>query len=350
MPTLAEAVVLVAGQLSGVHARAVIAACEKASWYSAVAAASVTDVLPAPHKPIVAPLLNAWKQSNDVPGRAIALALEASLLQSGAHSGTSVEVVVSGPSTPAAPVRLTSEVVTKLINDARERVTLISFAFYGVKAVVDALDGAAARGVRVQLVAESPQFLDGGGGVGAYGAHAIYEWPPNDRQPPTAKLHAKALVVDSTDVLLTSANMTNAGQSDNLELGLLCRGGHTARSIQQHFDALIATGVLKPMASGAIAQSASAGDVGVGLLDDVLDPAVIPLAQAAIDAGWTDLEVGRSAGDAQDTPIEVAWPALRVGVLPSGVEAPTGIGDWDLRPPTGWTAQELTTVLEERLA
>ena len=72
----------------------------------------------------------------------------------------------------------------------------------------------------------------------------MYHWPTDQRDPPDAKLHAKAVIVDSRDILLTSANMTNAAYDKNIELGLLCRGGTTARRVQKHFDALVARGVL----------------------------------------------------------------------------------------------------------
>jgi len=48
-------------------------------------------------------------------------------------------------------------------------------------------------------------------------------------------------------VLLTSANMTAAAYDKNIELGVLCRGGGVARQVQNHFDALIARGILTLM-------------------------------------------------------------------------------------------------------
>lgn len=86
-----------------------------------------------------------------------------------------------------------------------------------------------ARGVRADIILESPENLDGGGGAGVYAKYGVYEWPLDQRSPANAKLHAKAVIVDTRDVLLTSANMTNAAYDKNIELGLLCRGGDTAR-------------------------------------------------------------------------------------------------------------------------
>ena len=110
--------------------------------------------------------------------------------------------------------------------------------------VIAVLDAAVARGVKVSLILESPENL-GGGRAHAHAKYRAYHWPLVHRDPPDAKLHAKAVIIDNRDVLLTSANMTNAAYDKNIELGLLCRGGGTASRVQKHFDALIARGVLR---------------------------------------------------------------------------------------------------------
>jgi len=89
---------------------------------------------------------------------------------------------------------------------------------------------------------------------------------------------------------------------------------------------------------------------GLDLLADVFDPAATPLAQAAIEAGWDQLVVGHPSGDADDTPIEVAWPDRRVGILPTDGARPATLKDWDLRTPAEWTTAELLTALTQGTA
>lgn len=113
--------------------------------------------------------------------------------------------------------------------------------------VIAALDAAVGRGVKISLILESPEKLDGGGGAHAYAKFRTYHWPIHRREPPEAKLHAKAVIVDDRDVLLTSANMTSAAYDKNIELGVLCRGGGIANQIQRHLYGLIAQGVLEPL-------------------------------------------------------------------------------------------------------
>jgi phosphatidylserine/phosphatidylglycerophosphate/cardiolipin synthase-like enzyme len=244
MSELADAIADVAGGLDDAHVRTLAAAYNSSREYSPGRAAEVRQTVPAPHHAEVDRINHGWAAQPSLYGAAIALALEAVKSALCRADAPTVEVVVTGPDTLAAPVRLTSEVVCQLIDEATTRVTLVSFAAYKMTSIMNALDGALARGVSVALILESPENLEGGGGAMVYSKYRIYHWPTERREHPGAKLHAKAVIIDSRDVLLTSANMTAAAYDKNIELGVLCRGGSVARQVQRHFDALIARGVL----------------------------------------------------------------------------------------------------------
>lgn len=245
MSDLADAIAATVGALGSAHVRTLAAAYQDSGPYSAALAAKAKQAMPAPHHGEVDHLNTAWAAHPDFHGAALALALESVQAAQGNADVPAVEVVVTGPSSPAAPVRLTSEVVRQLIDQATQRVTLVSYAAYRMPSVIAALDAAVARGVDVNLILESAENLEGGGGAHAYAKYSIYHWSTDRREPPEAKLHAKAVIIDSSDVLLTSANMTNAAYDKNIELGVLCRGGGVARQVQAHFDALISRGVLE---------------------------------------------------------------------------------------------------------
>ena len=73
----------------------------------------------------------------------------------------------------------------------------------------------------------------------------VYTWdPPADH--PYTKLHAKCLVVDRLQMIVTSANFTFHGLESNIELGLLVRNQPLASAVHELFDNLIADGVLRP--------------------------------------------------------------------------------------------------------
>lgn len=247
MSNLPDAIAAIVGSLGESHVRALADACRPAGQFTIAHAAAAKRAVPAPHHPEVDRLNLAWASQPSLAGAAIAVALESVQSARRQADGAVVEVVVTGPESPAAPVRLTSEVVRQLIDQATRRVTLVSYAAYQMSSIIAALDAAVARGVAVSLILESAEKLDGGGGVHAYAKYRIYHWPVDRREPPDAKLHAKAVIVDGRDVLLTSANMTNAAYDKNIELGVLCRGGGVASQVQRHFDALIARGVLEPV-------------------------------------------------------------------------------------------------------
>lgn len=61
--------------------------------------------------------------------------------------GRPVEVVVTGPDSPAASVRPTSEVVRQPTDEPAQRVTFLSYGAYGMASVINALDDAVAQGV-----------------------------------------------------------------------------------------------------------------------------------------------------------------------------------------------------------
>ena len=102
-------------------------------------------------------------------------------------------------------------------------------------------------------------------------------------------------------------------------------------------------------ATQPIAESASEAEATTSdLLADVFDQAALPLAQAAVAEGWSQLVVDYPAQDHDDTPIEVAWPNSKVGILPSGITRPSTLPDWDLRTPDAWSVQELLDALAQR--
>ena len=59
-----------------------------------------------------------------------------------------------------------------------------------------------------------------------------------------SSLHAKCVVIDGNECLVTSANCTEAAQMRNLELGLHVKSPEIAGQIEDHFHSLIQNGHL----------------------------------------------------------------------------------------------------------
>jgi cardiolipin synthase C len=201
-------------------------------------------------------LVDAWGQgAPEMSGAAIALALEAShQTATSVQSAQTVDIVWTGPTTPQVPVRLTRAVLTEVIRAATAELLIVSFAAYRVQSVLDEIEDAVARGVRIRLLLES--VADSGGSLTFDAANAFaavrdhvsfYVWPADQRPvlgSGVARLHAKGAVADDHTALVTSANITEYAISQNMELGLLIRGGPVPRRLARHFDALVSKGVL----------------------------------------------------------------------------------------------------------
>jgi phosphatidylserine/phosphatidylglycerophosphate/cardiolipin synthase-like enzyme len=203
-------------------------------------------------------LVDAWKSApGQVAGSAIALALRAAGATAKAIRGAmTVEPVWTGPATPEMAVRLTRAALLEVIATARHRLILVSYAAYKVDDLVEALAAACARGVDLRFILETSKLAGGALSMDASkafsalaGQATFYVWPAAQR-PPGGKLHVKAAIADESIALVTSANFTGAALAENMELGLLVRGGPVPRRLSCHFMALIDEGVLEPQQAG----------------------------------------------------------------------------------------------------
>jgi hypothetical protein len=77
----------------------------------------------------------------------------------------------------------------------------------------------------------------------------VYYDPRALRADPSerASLHAKVIVVDRQQALITSANFTEAAQRRNIEVGILSKSIAFAEKVAAYFAALRETGTLRPI-------------------------------------------------------------------------------------------------------
>jgi phosphatidylserine/phosphatidylglycerophosphate/cardiolipin synthase-like enzyme len=134
---------------------------------------------------------------------------------------------------------------------------LVSYAVYRIPRICDALVRAARRGVRINVVVETPNKIEGqneydtiqalGDQVGA--VSTVYYWPEEQRARDNGGkhgiLHVKCAVADGRWLFLSSANLTEYAFTINMELGLLVTGGPLPGQVEEQFDRLIGMGVLE---------------------------------------------------------------------------------------------------------
>lgn len=181
-----------------------------------------------------------------------------------------IDLVATGPETPEVANRDTSVVVRELFAHARDSVLVAGYAVYQGRQVFRSL--ADRMGARPEL--QVKMFLDVHRQPGNTSSDAeilaefvarftAKEWPggrlpelyydPRGLQSDAsnrASLHAKCVVVDREVAFVSSANFTEAAQVRNIEVGVLIRSTTLAVKLSQHFEALAARGILKPISGG----------------------------------------------------------------------------------------------------
>jgi cardiolipin synthase len=164
-----------------------------------------------------------------------------------ARKRQSLDVVWTGPESGIATSRLTAAAVTGLIGQAQRDILLVSYATHPEPDLGAALTAAAARGVTITLLAErhadNPSYVGADTPFVALPAIRLH-WPASQR-PRGAALHAKIIVVDEETALVGSANLTSRAMENNLECGILIRGGPVPKAIRDHIVGLQSRGYLR---------------------------------------------------------------------------------------------------------
>jgi phosphatidylserine/phosphatidylglycerophosphate/cardiolipin synthase-like enzyme len=189
--------------------------------------------------------------------RLVGLAIRTSRLASErARRRNSLEIAWTGPGTSAVPVRRVDQVMYEMIAGAQQSVLLVTYVAYGAERLLDELEAAIGRGVKVSIVLERVEdsagklTFDGLAKIRArLPAAQIYCWPLEQRPAnglgKTGTLHAKCLVCDEQQVLVSSANLTDYALELNMELGLRVSGKDVPARIAGHFRQLMLQGILR---------------------------------------------------------------------------------------------------------
>ncbi|MGW5444956.1 DISARM system phospholipase D-like protein DrmC [Streptomyces asiaticus] len=174
----------------------------------------------------------AWREeAPGLPGTAIALALTTAMAPEASETERSIQLVVSGPVSPAIPVRLTGGVTVDVIRSARESLLIASFAVFGVIELMSELRLAVGRGIRVDLVLEESTAA-----ARAFTTlqNGVRIWHRVNASAPGV-LHAKLIAADRHTALLGSANLTDHAMGMNIELGVILSDPLTVGRIVDHF-------------------------------------------------------------------------------------------------------------------
>jgi len=206
-------------------------------------------------------LQEAWALANsEVSGQVLSLVLRASVgsVLAFRQQVPSTQVVWTGPKVEGSFLRATREVVREIIRGAQTELLVVGYWIAArndgegiIEEVINSLADAVSRCVEVRVVVDERVRLGGGDNrrvlvstwPTAVPLPRILTWrlPPGDQH---LKLHAKVLVADRRDALVTSANLTSFAMDKNMEMGVRING-HPAGDIAKHFDLLEAREILE---------------------------------------------------------------------------------------------------------
>ncbi|WP_033308975.1 DISARM system phospholipase D-like protein DrmC [Streptomyces iakyrus] len=189
-------------------------------------------------------LRRTWREeAPELPGAALALALD-TVARTELFDAARSDLVVSGPTSPAIPVRLTRGIAIDVIRSAQQTLLLASFAAYGITDLVTELGQAVQRGVLIDVL------LDGSTAAARPFTplrDQIQVWLPAEGSS-IGRLHAKVIAADRHTALLGSANLTNRALDENVEVGVMLRDPRLVGRLVDHFRWLSnrSTGLLRP--------------------------------------------------------------------------------------------------------
>lgn len=202
-----------------------------------------------------------WRQSQDLNGAALSFALKACTFagEKARASAPKAQAVWSGPIIDGSYLRMTREVIKELVAGAKHEILVVGYWLVTnndpegiISEILHLLANASRLGRKVTFILDerTRDGLDNFQSLASVWPSDLappdtYTWhlPPGDAH---LKLHAKVIVCDRKDALVTSANLTHHAINRNMEMGFRVIG-KPAFDIASHFELLILQKVIEPL-------------------------------------------------------------------------------------------------------
>jgi hypothetical protein len=175
-----------------------------------------------------------------------------------------IDLVLSGPDVPGVPTGDTAATISALIESAKNKIMLIGYAVHnGEKLFARLAERMAGEpGLRVIFCLDISRAWQDSSLPSEIVRRFEHEfktkhWPgkalPELYYDPRSLemghenrscLHAKCVIIDRAEALVTSANFTEAAQERNIEVGIKVRHKPLVERLASYFEALIETGQL----------------------------------------------------------------------------------------------------------
>jgi phosphatidylserine/phosphatidylglycerophosphate/cardiolipin synthase-like enzyme len=211
-----------------------------------------------PHaKSKLADLFACWEQEfSDLTSYSFYLSIQSASRTLQISNPSTLELIWTGPSEFAGGFRRTDQALLELIDGAKERLLIVSFAVYRAQPIISAIEKAISRNVRVDICIEESIEKNGKVRVSGFDAFSstifklasLYEWPEENRPHAfdgrSGSLHAKIAVADQNYVFISSANLTDFAMNLNMEMGVMIEDRFIGQQICDLFNNMILNSVL----------------------------------------------------------------------------------------------------------
>lgn len=195
---------------------------------------------------VVRQLALVWQKSEVGSNELASMLLTASYVYTKATTDQSTELVWTGPTTPFVSARRTQQVLLEVINSAKNSIFITSFVAYDLSEVIEAINSAIKRGVRVSILLELSKEQGGSIDFDIVGKMKklvpeanFYAWRNKEEAFREGRVHAKIAVADSDMCFITSANLTGYAMEKNIEAGLLVSGTQIPEQLREHLNYLV---------------------------------------------------------------------------------------------------------------
>lgn len=237
-------------------------AFEIENWGDSPTALKKTKLLSSIHGPQtrskLMELLDCWSGTYPtVTPQSFALSIQSSLITLKSSCLSPIELIWTGPEEISRGFRRTDQALLELISEAREQLLVVSFAVYKAQSIIDAIEKAILRNVKVTICLEDSNETQGKlsfSGSKAFSssifkAANFYIWPiekrPHTQDGKFGSLHAKLAVADRGRIFISSANLTDYAMGLNMEMGVLIEDAGIGEQITNLFDNMILNSTLR---------------------------------------------------------------------------------------------------------
>mgnify|MGYP000017147059 FL=1 len=194
---------------------------------------------------ILEEICDAWRAAPDIRGRDIGTAFRTAALVGRQDSDEFTQLVATRPWDSKSSTRDSLAAYLNVSKKAQNRLTMAMFVVYEVADILKALEDAQKRAVAIRILVEPPAN-EGGNVLGRHNSVQVVRkhlpnaeiYIPNSQQI-NGTMHAKFVSADERYAFVTSANLTKAALSRNIEVGVLLSGGKIPKRIDSMFDELI---------------------------------------------------------------------------------------------------------------